>query len=176
MKVISFIGWSGSGKTSLMEYLIKELSNRGLKVIAVKHIHSPVFDVDKEGKDTWRLFNAGAEAVVGASSERLYIFSRTREIIDIDTLCNTMEILHGDLDFILIEGRIPSKQIEPWNVLIIGDDDRMDVLKNLNDKTLAIICPKSFERLSEIEQITKKPIIRMDQKSELLRIILELKG
>lgn len=175
MKVISFIGWSGSGKTSLMEYLIKELSNRGLKVIAVKHIHSPVFDVDKEGKDTWRLFNAGAEAVVGASSERLYIFSRTREIIDIDTLCNTMEILRGNIDFILIEGKIPSKRIKPWNIIVIGGDEQMEILQNLDGQTLAIVYSEDFTRLDELKKITEKPTVRIDQKEELLRIILELK-
>ena len=86
MKVISFIGRSSSGKTSLMEYLIRELNSRGFKVVAVKHIHKPTFDVDREGKDTWRLFNAGAETVIGASSERLYLFSRTKVTVDIDTL------------------------------------------------------------------------------------------
>ncbi|MCR8433863.1 MAG: molybdopterin-guanine dinucleotide biosynthesis protein B [Crenarchaeota archaeon] len=175
MKVISFIGRSSSGKTSLMEYLIRELNSRGFKVVAVKHIHKPTFDVDREGKDTWRLFNAGAETVIGASSERLYLFSRTKVTVDIDTLCNTIEILNGSVDFILVEGRLPYKRIKPWNVIVIGSDEHIDILQSLNDQTIAVVYSENFTRLEELKKIAKKPIIGMNQKAELLQMILHLK-
>ncbi len=62
MIVIAVSGYSNSGKTTLVEMLIKEFLSMGFKVLAVKH--GKKFDV--EGKDSWRMWNAGAEvAMIG---------------------------------------------------------------------------------------------------------------
>ena len=70
MKVAAFAGYSGSGKTHLIEQLIPALKLRGLRVSVVKHAHHK-FDIDHEGKDTFRHREAGAFEVVVASSKRL---------------------------------------------------------------------------------------------------------
>ena len=59
MHVIGFCGYSGSGKTTLIEQLIARLRLAGQRVSVVKHAHH-AFDIDHEGKDSWRHRQAGA--------------------------------------------------------------------------------------------------------------------
>ena len=70
MHVIGFCGYSGSGKTTLIEQLIARLCLAGQRVSVVKHAHHN-FDIDHEGKDSWRHRQAGAFEVVIASNRRL---------------------------------------------------------------------------------------------------------
>jgi molybdopterin-guanine dinucleotide biosynthesis protein MobB len=67
--VLGVVGWPGSGKTTLVEGLIRELTRLGLRVGAVKSVAQ--FDVDTPGKDSWRHGQAGAEAYAVASSSKL---------------------------------------------------------------------------------------------------------
>lgn len=60
------MGWSGSGKTTLIERLVPELGRRGHRVGYLKSdVHG--FDMDREGKDTYRVFESGAARVAIAS-------------------------------------------------------------------------------------------------------------
>ena len=77
MKVYGVIGWKNSGKTSLMERLVAEISARGLRVSTVKHVHHDV-DLDQPGKDTFRHRTAGAEEVVLASANRMALLREHR--------------------------------------------------------------------------------------------------
>jgi molybdopterin-guanine dinucleotide biosynthesis protein B len=70
MKVVGFSGYSGSGKTTLVEQLVMRLKLAGQRVSVVKHAHHD-FDIDHEGKDSWRHRQAGAFEVVVASDRRL---------------------------------------------------------------------------------------------------------
>ena len=58
-RVISVVGHSGAGKTTLVEKLIRELSGRGIKVATIKHAHHKVV-LDTPGKDSYRYKEAGA--------------------------------------------------------------------------------------------------------------------
>jgi molybdopterin-guanine dinucleotide biosynthesis protein B len=77
MRVYGVIGWKNSGKTSLMERLVAEITGRGLSVSTVKHVHHSV-DLDQPGKDTFRHRQAGAREVVLASADRLAILVEHR--------------------------------------------------------------------------------------------------
>lgn len=77
MKVYGVIGWKNSGKTSLMERLVAEITGRGFSVSTVKHVHHTV-DLDQPGKDTWRHRQAGAREVVLASADRMAILVEHR--------------------------------------------------------------------------------------------------
>jgi molybdopterin-guanine dinucleotide biosynthesis protein B len=77
MRVYGVIGWKNSGKTSLMERLVAEITGRGLSVSTVKHVHHTV-DLDQPGKDTFRHRQAGAREVVLASADRLAILVEHR--------------------------------------------------------------------------------------------------
>ena len=57
---VGFAGYSGSGKTTLIEQLVRSLKARGLRVAVIKHdVHD--FEMDREGKDSWRFSQAGAD-------------------------------------------------------------------------------------------------------------------
>lgn len=69
LPIICVVGASNSGKTTFLEALIPELAARGYKVGVIKH-NAHGFEMDCEGKDTWRLKRAGAEAVAISSQDR----------------------------------------------------------------------------------------------------------
>jgi len=77
MKTFGFAGWSGSGKTTLIEQLIPLFVKRGLRVSLIKHAHH-TFDIDKEGKDSWRHRHAGATEVLVTSSRRWVLMHELR--------------------------------------------------------------------------------------------------
>jgi molybdopterin-guanine dinucleotide biosynthesis protein MobB len=67
---VSFVAKSGTGKTTLLEKVIGELARRGRRVGTVKHdAHS--FEIDHEGKDSWRLTRAGASPMIISSPEKI---------------------------------------------------------------------------------------------------------
>jgi molybdopterin-guanine dinucleotide biosynthesis protein B len=76
MKTIGFIGYSNSGKTTLIEKLIPLLTARGLSVSAVKNAHHG-FDMDRPGKDSYRYREAGASQVLIATSQRWALLTET---------------------------------------------------------------------------------------------------
>ncbi|QTA82319.1 Molybdopterin-guanine dinucleotide biosynthesis adapter protein [Desulfonema limicola] len=96
--IISFVGKSGSGKTTLIEKLIPELKKRGYRIGVVKHTHHEV-KMDKNGKDSTRHKEAGAEMVILASSGRI---SMVRDL-PYDSL-KSLEIYFSDLDLVITEG------------------------------------------------------------------------
>ena len=105
--VISFIGWSGSGKTTFLEKLIPLLRAEGLRVAVIKH-DGHDFQMDTPGKDTWRFTQAGAEAVAIANTRHAAALDSRPG--DFDELCRRV----GSVDLILAEGwtDLPLPQIE----------------------------------------------------------------
>ena len=69
---VSFVAKSGTGKTTLLEKVIGELTRRGRRVGTVKH-DAHRFEIDHEGKDSWRLTHAGASPMVISSSEKIAV-------------------------------------------------------------------------------------------------------
>jgi molybdopterin-guanine dinucleotide biosynthesis adapter protein len=77
MRLIGFAGWSGSGKTTLVTSVLPVLIARGWRVSTIKHAHHG-FDLDQEGKDSWRHRAAGASEVLIASETRWAIMHELR--------------------------------------------------------------------------------------------------
>ena len=98
--VVSVVGKSNSGKTTLLEKLIGELTRRGRRVVTIKHdAHS--FDIDHEGKDTWRHFQAGAYATLISSPAKFAMVHRVEAELNLDQL---VALLGDDADIVLTEG------------------------------------------------------------------------
>ncbi|MDP2817626.1 MAG: molybdopterin-guanine dinucleotide biosynthesis protein B [Polaromonas sp.] len=114
MNVVAFAGYSGSGKTSLVESLIPVLKLRGLRVSVVKHAHHK-FDIDHPGKDTHRHRQAGAFEVVVASSNRLALM-REFEQPALLTVHHLIAELYEGVDWVLVEGFKSSDllKVEVW--------------------------------------------------------------
>lgn len=98
--VISFIGWHNAGKTTLIERLIPLLREKGLRVGVLKS-DGHDFQMDREGKDTWRFSEAGAEAVAIANARRAAVLYN--EPVSFEELCGRL----SGVDLIIAEG---------WNV------------------------------------------------------------
>ena len=113
MKVIGFSGYSGSGKTTLVEKLIVRLKLSGQRVSVVKHAHHS-FDIDHQGKDSWRHREAGAFEVVIASDRRLAKI-REFEVHAAPTVHQLINELY-DCDWVLVEGfkHASLPKIEIW--------------------------------------------------------------
>ena len=67
MNIFGVIGWKDSGKTGLMERLVSEMTNRGFKISTLKHAHHS-FDIDHQGRDSFRHRQAGASEVMLSSN------------------------------------------------------------------------------------------------------------
>ncbi|OUL99950.1 molybdopterin-guanine dinucleotide biosynthesis protein B [Variovorax sp. JS1663] len=114
MKAIGFAGFSGAGKTTLVERLIPVLRLQGQRVSVVKHAHHK-FDIDHPGKDTYRHREAGAFEVVVASDKRLALireFERPTQLGVHDLIAE----LDAGVDWVLVEGFKHSDlpKIEVW--------------------------------------------------------------
>jgi len=97
--IVSIVGKSNSGKTTLLEGMIRELKQRGYRVGTIKHdAHS--FEIDHPGKDTWRHAQAGSDHVVISSCQRVASIRR----IDREQSLEELAIQMTDLDIILTEG------------------------------------------------------------------------
>lgn len=98
--VISIVGRSNSGKTTLMVKLVQELKSRGYRVATIKHSHHS-FEIDKEGKDSWLHTKAGAEAVVVSSQTMTGVIRMTPRELPLPEIVNTYL---PDMDIVLAEG------------------------------------------------------------------------
>ena len=75
-KIVGITGWSGSGKTTVVENLIKIFkSKHNLKVCALKHAHKN-FKIDSPGKDSFKFYEAGAEQVIISSEKQWAVINR----------------------------------------------------------------------------------------------------
>ena len=100
--VVSIVAKSGTGKTTLLEKLIGELKRRGYRVGAVKH-DAHKFDIDREGKDSWRLTQAGADTMLITSPAKVALVKQNRNGIE-PPLLEAIAAYCGDLDIVLTEG------------------------------------------------------------------------
>lgn len=99
---VSIVAKSGTGKTTLLEKLIAEMKRRGYKIGVIKH-DAHRFDIDHEGKDSWRLTRAGADTMVISSSEKLAMVKRYPPQAEL-SLEETLENYFPDVDLVLTEG------------------------------------------------------------------------
>jgi len=98
--IISIVGKSKSGKTTLIEALISELKSRGYRIATIKHsVHG--FDFDKSGKDSWRHIQAGSDATTVVSPDQVVLIKPVTEEPDLDKIAR---LLGEDYDIILAEG------------------------------------------------------------------------
>lgn len=113
IKIIGFAGYSGAGKTTLIEQLIPRLVERGLRVSLIKHAHHR-FDIDQPGKDSYRHREAGATEVLLTSVKRWVLMHELRDEAEPDL--REQLSLFAPCDLVLVEGykaaAIP--KIEVW--------------------------------------------------------------
>ncbi|EKK7177786.1 bifunctional molybdopterin-guanine dinucleotide biosynthesis adaptor protein MobB/molybdopterin molybdotransferase MoeA [Vibrio alginolyticus] len=134
--ILGFAAYSGTGKTTLLEALLPKLTEAGLRIGMLKHAHHN-FDVDKPGKDSYRLRKAGASQMLIASRNRFALMTETPEAeAEFEFLLTRFD--EDMLDVVLVEGckNIAFPKIElhreevgkPWlypndeNIIAIASD------------------------------------------------------
>lgn len=126
-RVIGVTGFKNSGKTTLVERLVEELTRRGLRIATVKHAHH-TFDIDHKGRDSFRHRTAGAREVAVVSRNQWAII---RDMNDEPE--PSLEDIMGRLqpcDLVIVEGykrdrhpKIEVRNLELDHPLLAGDDD-----------------------------------------------------
>ena len=99
MKTIGFIGYSNTGKTTLIEKLVPLFVARGLRVAAIKHAHHG-FDMDRPGKDSFRYREAGAQQVLIATAQRWALLTETPQPAMLQDLVAEL----APCDLVIVEG------------------------------------------------------------------------
>jgi molybdopterin-guanine dinucleotide biosynthesis protein B len=140
--ILSIIGKSDSGKTTLIEKLIPELRNMGIRVGTVKHdVHG--FEMDHPGKDSWRHKQAGAEITLISSPERIGMVKD----VDHDHRLDELLPFFSGVDIVLTEGykREGQPKIEIYRPEIhsrpLGTDDPM-LIALVTDGSLELGVPR----------------------------------
>jgi len=142
--VVSFIAAaSNSGKTTLIEKVVRILKTRGLRVAVIKHA-SAGFDLDKPGKDSWRFQQAGADTVVLVGPDRMAIMKR----IEREPAPREIEKMVPDADIIINEGfkKAAVNRIEVFRQGISGEFplcmDDASYLALVSDKPYDVSIPR----------------------------------
>jgi molybdopterin-guanine dinucleotide biosynthesis protein B len=170
--IISFVGKSSSGKTTLLEKVIAELKKRGHKVAIVKHSHHKD-DLDTAAKDTWRFTKAGSELSAINSLDHLAIYRRMDEFFDPQDIA---KYVLWDFDIILTEGfkgsnypKIEIHRAEQGDELLT---DPKLLIAVVTDKPLAITVPQyAHDDIKGIVDIIEKTAASQEIESELEIII-----
>jgi molybdopterin-guanine dinucleotide biosynthesis protein B len=164
MKVVGFAGYSGAGKTHLVEQLIPALKLRGLRVSVVKHAHHK-FDIDHPGKDTYRHREAGAFEVVVASDRRLALM-REFERPAVLTVHQLLAELYEGVDWVLVEGFKQSNllKIEVWR-----PDSGKPALYPDDDFIVAI----ATDAPAALPQSTLRPVLDLNDADALAQWLVD---
>lgn len=98
--IITIIGKSGAGKTTLIEQLVVELKHRNYRIATIKHHSHSGFDIDVPGKDSWRFAQAGSDHVIIASPDKIASY----RLIDGELSLDEIAAGVSGMDIILVEG------------------------------------------------------------------------
>ncbi len=151
MKVLSVVGSSNSGKTELITKVVPLLMKKGLKVLVVKHAR--FFEMDREGKDSWKIFRCGVDVVVSSKDKTAYI-SRIRD--DLEIIC---DLFGRNYDLIITEG---FNRACKDRIVLLKDPDELDRFK----------CGKILAIVSDFE-IKGYRCFKRDDYDGIVRVILE---
>jgi len=167
--IVAAVGRSGSGKTVIIEYLVRQLSVEGFKVGVVKHVHHRGFTIDTEGKNTWRYAQAGAKVVVAISPDEVAIIRKVSP--EVESLDNIIEVLERDdsLDIIFIEGYHDLVAHRGDMLKIVTAIDVVclqEVLEGMVEPVLAV--SGLIAKKSDCSFIQKYPVIKIPEEGKTL--------
>ncbi len=145
LPILAIVGWSGTGKTTLLQQVIPTLGAKGIRAGLIKHTHHQM-DVDTAGKDSYLLRKAGARQVIVASSERWALMCETpeKQSINLPYLLSRMD--HATLEVVLVEGfkDEPVPKIVLWRAGIKGGIEELldeQVIAVASDQKLTLNVP-----------------------------------
>ncbi len=162
MRLLGIAGWSGAGKTTLVERMLPLLRARGLTVSTIKHAHHGV-DVDRPGKDSFRHRAAGASEVLVVSDQRWALMRETAEPAPVAELVARL----APVDLVLIEGfkTGPHPKIEVYRAALGKPPlwpGRADILAVATDDLTLDIEGRDALALDDVAKIVAWTLRRLD--------------
>ncbi|MDR0490763.1 MAG: molybdopterin-guanine dinucleotide biosynthesis protein B [Oscillospiraceae bacterium] len=151
--VFSIVAYSGTGKTTLLEKLIEEVKARGQRVAVIKH-DAHEFEIDHEGKDSWRFSRAGADITVVASESKAAIIENRS--VPLETLLGRIT----DVDIIFTEGY----KSGAW--------PKIAVRRAATGKPLPIQPSECFAIVTDVPENTDTPCFAIDDVKGLADFLL----
>ena len=144
--MVCFVGKSNSGKTTIVTKVIAELKRRELRVAAIKHSHH-AGEFDQPGKDSWRMAEAGADAIGYVSPQRTFVLINTERETPVDHLTK----FFIDFDIVVMEG------------FKSGTAPRIEVVREANGGKL--VCPVNelLAIVSDIDFEHDVPLFNMNE-------------
>ena len=154
-RIISFVGFSGSGKTTFIEQLIKIIKRRGFSVAVIKH-DAHQFQMDKEGKDTYRFYEAGSDCVAICNDQKAAVIKRNEGCPDVHEM---IDMLPGNYDVIIVEG------------YRMSDLPKIGVSRKETGKGLKLPVSELCAVVTD-EDITGLPVFELDAYEDVAEFIL----
>ncbi|MCR4441854.1 MAG: molybdopterin-guanine dinucleotide biosynthesis protein B [Peptococcaceae bacterium] len=154
--VISVVAKSDAGKTTLLEKVIRELKDKGIRLAVIKHdAHS--FEIDKPGKDSWRLAQAGADVVSISSPEKIAIIEKTEKELSLDEVISRI----SGVDLVLTEG------------FKRADKPKIEVFRSAAHRELLCEPEELLAIASDVEWNLEVPCFHIDDAKSIADFILD---
>jgi molybdopterin-guanine dinucleotide biosynthesis protein B len=164
--ILCFVGRSNSGKTTLIERLIPALVQQGYRLATIKHAGHG-FNLDTEGKDSWRHKRAGADTVIVTTKGSLAMFTDVDEEVKVEELRERYVSTGTDLiiaegwksegypKIVVVRDHVGEVEVSPEGLLALVSNKPLDrvpagvpVLDPDDIAGLAVLIAKRFPRRS----------------------------
>ncbi|MCK4709944.1 MAG: molybdopterin-guanine dinucleotide biosynthesis protein B [Gammaproteobacteria bacterium] len=173
--VLGIAAFSGTGKTQLLTQLIPALKKSGIRTAVIKHAHHDI-DIDKPGKDSYKIRAAGANTVLVASDKRIALMIEKNEPCP-SKIEELLQYIDPDsIDLVLVEGY---KELDYKKLFLFRHNikdrhqDIDDAVKRImtQQNTLAIVTDLAQETLFSSLQ-TSKTVLDINNIEEIMNFIL----
>ena len=164
---IAVVGGKKSGKTATIESLSKELTQRGYKIAAVKHIPEPDFTIDTKGKDTWKFAQSGAKIVVAVSAAEIATIEKTESRnLSLKAILRKCR----DSDLVLLEGfrELVAEDKSIYKIVVVRSPEETAESLKIFNPILAFTGP--YQPKSGLKRI---PYVDIREDSERLADLVE---
>jgi len=155
--VLSFVGSSNSGKTTLMEKLVSALTAKGMRIATIKHSHHQP-EMDTPGKDSWRHKRAGALASLLIGTEHAMMVTNVEEEL---TPQQWAERYFSVYDLVLAEGYAS----------LAGA--KIEIVRAEHSKTLRCKTSELIAVISDVPNITTDvPLIGLNDETAIIDFVI----
>jgi molybdopterin-guanine dinucleotide biosynthesis protein B len=158
--ILTVIGKTGCGKTTIIEKLIPEFRNQGFKIATIKHHSHRGFDIDQPGKDSWRFAQAGSDQVIIASPDKIATYRNIEQELSLDEILFSIR----SVDIVLAEGY--AKANKPA-IEIIRKEKSLELIGSIEQR-IALVSDSTLD--------LKVPLFGLEEISDLAGFILNYFG
>lgn len=154
---VSIVGRVSSDRMNLIEKLVPRFKALGYRIAVVKHdVHG--FEMDREGKTTWRYSNAGSDVVIISSSTKMALIRQTGKEL---SLAEIEEYVRGSVDLLITDGYLS------------GDKPKIEVSREPESKDILCSLPELIAVVSEGHYNLNIPQFAMDDINSLAEFIID---